>query len=73
MPVVASEALVVLAVLVVVAALEAVVLVAASEVVVPVAEALVAEAASKQNVSKSQGFVSFCKNNSDFACRYIII
>jgi hypothetical protein len=42
----------------------------ASEValeVVPVA------ADSNQNVSRNQGFVSFCKNNSNFACRYVII
>ena len=70
--VVALEVLVVLAVPVVVveASAEAVLVAEASEVaseVVPVV------ADSSQNVSRNQGFVSFCKNNSNFACRYVII
>jgi hypothetical protein len=60
---------------------EAMVLVAASVVVhvvvaasaaVPVAEASEVHADSKQIVTGNQQFVSFCENNSDFACRCII-
>ena len=71
---VALAVLVVLAVVVVVEASVAV------PVAVPVAEASVVAlevvpvvADSNQNVSRNQGFVSFCKNNSNFACRYVII
>ena len=47
--------------------------VVASEVV-PVVVAVASEVlvASDQNDSRNQRFVSFCKNNSDFACRYAI-
>ena len=69
---VASVALAVLVVPVVVAeaSVEAVLVAAASvaaSAVVPVADD------SSQNVSRNQEFVSFCKNNSNFACRYVII
>ena len=69
---VASEALAVV--------VDPVVVVEASAVAVPVAEAsevalevVPVAADSNQNVSRNQGFVSFCKNNSNFACRYVII
>ena len=66
--------------LAVLVALAVVVAVVDSAVAVPVAEAsevaleVVPVAADfNQNVSRNQGFVSFCKNNSNFACRYVII
>ena len=69
-----------LAVLVAQAVLAVVVAVVDSAVAVPVAEAsevalevVPVAADSNQNVSRNQGFVSFCKNNSNFACRYVII
>ena len=69
-----------LAVLVAQAVLAVVVAVVDSAVAVPVEEASVVAsevvpvvADSNQNVSRNQGFVSFCKNNSNFACRYVII
>jgi hypothetical protein len=49
--------------------------VAVASAVVPVVEAsavAVASVPSNQNDSRNQRFVSFCKNNSDFACRYAI-
>jgi hypothetical protein len=54
---------------VVVAEASAVVLVAVASAVAVASEARVA---SDQNESGNQRFVSFCKNNSDFACRYAI-
>ena len=70
--VVALEALAVV-VAVVVALVEAVVAVVAALAAALVVEvALEALAASNQNVSRNQEFVSFCKNNSGFACRYAI-
>lgn len=47
----------------------------AASVVVPVVEAVAASAVradSNQIVTENQQFVSFCENNSNFACRCII-
>jgi hypothetical protein len=60
-----------LAVLVAVEASVAVVLVAVvASVAVSAVDPVAAD--SNQNVSRNQEFVSFCKNNSNFACKCVI-
>ena len=46
--------------------------VVASVVVHVAEEASEARAASDQNVSQNQGFLTFCKNIFDFACKCVI-